>query len=211
MCNVVVVRPGATTFDEQDRIKGCLDIPMSENGMEQVRKMATKLTELPIAAVYSAPCESAQVTAREIAEQLKAKWRICDCFRNVDHGLWQGKLIDEVKRQQPKLFRQIQENPRAFNPPGGESIEEAEARVEKFLSKLCKKHANEMIALVIPEPLATLVAHKLKSTILDDVWESECDDASWEVIETGENRPLATVREVVVRDESKIGQSKLGQ
>ena len=139
MCNVVVVRPGATAFDEQERIKGSLDMPLSENGVEQAHRVASAMEKLSIRFVYSAPCESAQSTAKEIAEHVQSKWKVCDCFRNLDHGLWEGKLIDEVKRQQPKLFRQVQENPRSFCPPGGETIAEAEARVEKFLAKPPKK------------------------------------------------------------------------
>ncbi|AMV31936.1 Phosphoserine phosphatase 1 [Pirellula sp. SH-Sr6A] len=183
MCNVVVVRPGATVFDEQERIKGSLDIPLSSHGLEQIQRVATELERLPIAHVYCGPCESAQETAKEIADHSKAKWKVCDCFANLDHGLWEGKRIDEVKRQQPKLFRQVQDNPRAFCPPGGETIDEAEARVSKLLSKLCKKHANETIAVVVSEPLATLVANKLMETDIDDMWESECDNGSWELID----------------------------
>jgi phosphoserine phosphatase len=184
MCNVVVVRPGATTFDEQERIKGSLDMPLSESGVEQAHRVASAMEKLSIRFVYSAPCESAQATAKEIAEHVQSKWKVCDCFRNLDHGLWEGKLIDEVKRQQPKLFRQVQENPRSFCPPGGETIAEAEARVEKFLAKLCRKHANETIAVVIPEPLATLVSNRLTDTDFDDMWKSEQDDGTWEMIDS---------------------------
>ena len=184
MCNVVVVRPGATLFDEQERIKGSLDMPLSLAGVEQVHRTAIEIAKLPISTVYCGPCESAQSTAREIAEQTRAKWKVCECFRNLDHGLWQGKLIDELKRQQPRLFRQLQENPWSFCPPGGETFAEAEARVEKLIVKLCKKHANETIAVVIPEPLASLIAAKLKETDLLDLWKSECDDGSWEVIDS---------------------------
>ena len=184
MCNVVVVRPGATVFDEQERIKGSLDMPLSLAGVEQVHRTAIQISRMPITTVYCGPCESAQSTAKEIAEQTRAKWKVCECFRNLDHGLWQGKLIDELKRQQPRLFKQLQENPRSFCPPGGETVADAEARVEKLIIKLCKKHANETIAVVIPEPLASLIAAKLKETDLSDLWKSECDNGSWEVIDS---------------------------
>lgn len=184
MCNVVVVRPGATLFDEEERIKGSLDIPLSTHGREQAVRTANSLERLPIAAVYCGPCESAQVTAKEIADHLSAKWKVCDCFRNIDHGLWEGKRIDDVKRQQPKLFKQVQENPRSFCPPGGETLSEAEARVEKLLLKLCKKHANQTIALVVPDPLATLIANRLKETDFEDMWQAEQDDGTWELIDS---------------------------
>lgn len=209
MCNIVVVRPGSTIFDEQERIKGSLDMPLSASGIEQVHRVASEMAGLPISTVYCGPCESAQSTAREIAEQTKAKWKVCDCFRNLDHGLWQGKLVDEVKRQQPRLFKQLQENPRAFCAPGGESVAEAEARVDKMLAKLCKKHANETIAVVIPEPLASLVAHKLKATDIQDVWKSEQDDGSWEMIDSDSHDciPCVKLRSDYVHEKDVIGRN----
>ncbi len=75
-----------------------------KQGLEQVQRVASEMEQIPIRYVYCGPCESAQETARQIAEHVNAKWKVCDCFRNIDHGLWEGKLIDEVRRQQPKLF-----------------------------------------------------------------------------------------------------------
>ncbi len=204
MCNVVVVRPGATAFDEQERIKGSLDMPLSPCGVEQVHRIAIEIAKLPISTVYCGPCESAQSTAREISEQTRAKWKVCDCFRNLDHGLWQGKLIDDLKRQQPRMFKQLQDNPRSFCPPGGETVAEAEARVQKLITKLCKKHANETIAVVIPEPLASLIAAKLKETDLGDLWKSECDNGSWEVIDSETHDSLGPHLAPASRTESEV-------
>ncbi|MFM8401817.1 MAG: histidine phosphatase family protein, partial [Pirellula sp.] len=81
------------------------------------------------------------------------------------------------------LYRQVQENPNLFNPPEGESLIQAQQRVGRQLQKLQKKHASEVIAVVIPEPLATLIATQLKSSTIDDFWKSECDTGSWELID----------------------------
>jgi phosphoserine phosphatase len=197
MCRVVVVRPGATMFDEQERIKGSLDIPLSHQGVQQVHRVAIQMEHFPISYVYCGPCESAQATAKEIADHVNAKWKVCDCFRNIDHGLWEGKLIDEVRRQQPKLFRQVQENPRSFCPPGGESIDQAETRIAKQVAKLCKKHKDETIAVVIPEPLATLVANRLKEVDFVDMWESEQDDATWEMIDSETHACVASAEQPI--------------
>ena len=52
MCHVVVVRPGSTLFDEQERIKGSLDMPLSASGVEQVHRIAIEIAKLPISTVY---------------------------------------------------------------------------------------------------------------------------------------------------------------
>jgi phosphoserine phosphatase len=36
MRDVILIRPGWTDFDEQDRIQGSLELPLSARGQEQV-------------------------------------------------------------------------------------------------------------------------------------------------------------------------------
>ena len=40
----------------------------------------------------------------------------------MNHGLWQGMIIDEVKRKQPKVYKQWQEHPENVCPPEGEML-----------------------------------------------------------------------------------------
>ncbi len=117
MLNVLLVRPGSTTFDEEGRIKGELDIPLSPLGQQQSLAAVEQLKEMPVECLYVAPCESAQATGKILAKNCGWKSRTIECFRNVNHGLWQGKLVDEVRRLQPRLYKQFQENPSAYARP----------------------------------------------------------------------------------------------
>lgn len=190
MIRIALIRPGSTAFDEEGRIKGCLDIPLSEGGRQQARQVASELAtqigfatnQPPLAAVYAAPCQSAQATAEIIADVCRARLRTVDCMVNVNHGLWQGKLIDDVRRLQPKVYRQIQDFPEAFSPPGGETLDDAQSRIRKSLSKLVKKHRNGFIALVVPDPLASLARQLLVAGELGNLWKAEKDFGSWEMI-----------------------------
>ena len=49
MSQVLVVRPGATALDEQERMKGSLDIPLSEVGKQQVLLAIDQISKYPIA------------------------------------------------------------------------------------------------------------------------------------------------------------------
>jgi broad specificity phosphatase PhoE len=95
---VLLIRPGATDFDDQGRIKGSLDMPMSERGREQVTSLTEQLAEFQVKTIYAAPCESARETAHRLAQNRAVPVKVVEAFRNVDHGLWHGKLIDEVRR-----------------------------------------------------------------------------------------------------------------
>jgi broad specificity phosphatase PhoE len=184
MSRVVLVRPGATDFDDQGRMKGCLNMPLSECGREQVERIAAELANLELDEIVTAPCESAIETATRLAKGRSVKVRIVECFRNVDHGLWHGKLIEEVRRTQPKVYKQGQESPINLCPPGGETIQQAKDRVVKAIKKVTKRSSGATVALVIPDPLASIVHSVLEGEDIRDLWKSETDAAQWELIES---------------------------
>lgn len=183
MLRIVLVRPGCTDFDQQGRIKGTLDIPLSQDGSRQAAQAAQELAPLTLDAVYSAPCRSAQQTAEVIAASRRLKVKVVDELQNVDHGLWHGKRIDEVKQTQPRLYRQGQENADAICPPQGEPIAAGRERVRRSLSRLLKKHREGVVCLVVPEPLASVVDCELQHCGLTDLWDNECDNGGWNVYE----------------------------
>ena len=199
MVSIALIRPGSTTFDDEGRIKGCLDFPLSFSGEGQVQRCSEQLRQaLPSDArgskldtIYCAPCDSARQTAAMIARDCGAKLRVVECFKNLDLGLWQGRTIDELRRLQPTVYRQFQTNPLTFCPPGGESMETAAGRIDRMLKKLLRRHRHKTVGIVVPEPLASLVRHLIDRSDIGDPWDAERDQASWEIISLSE--PAAAI------------------
>jgi len=183
MVQMLVVRAGATDYDEQGRIKGTLDIPLSEAGQGQVGRLIAELHGTPIEHLYASPCRSAQQTAELLAVDHLLKVKTLDELQNLDHGLWQGKLIDEVRVSQPKVFRQLQEHPETVCPPQGEPVGEALERVRGVISRLLRKHRSGRVAIVVPEPLATLVIAAASHHGLGDLWKAECGCCGWQMVD----------------------------
>jgi phosphoserine phosphatase len=184
MFRILLVRPGATEYDQQRRIQGTLDIPLCEDGRRQVDTMIGELRTQPIEAIYTGPSQSAVQTADALGEALDLKVKELDKLQNLNHGLWQGMLIKDVKTKQPKVFKQWQEQPETICPPQGETVGAAEDRLEAVVAKLTKKHKSEgLIAVVVPEPLASLLCHVLRDGELSDLWRDREGLTAWEVID----------------------------
>ena len=190
MVRIVLVRPGATEYVQQGRIQGALEVPLSEEGASEAARLSTELSGMGLDALYASDSEHAMQTAGAIAATLGVKLKPLESLRNLDHGLWQGMLIEEVKRKQPKVYRQWQEQPESVCPPGGEMIGDAQGRVRSALAKILKKHKGGTIGLVVPEPLASLVRAYLEHGEVGDLWQAEARHGTWEVIEV-EPRSLA--------------------
>ena len=183
MLRILLIRPGATAFDEQGRIKGSLSIPLSENGIRQVETTVDDLKDEPVKVIYAAPCIAAQQTAELLSEQIESKVKKVDKLRNLDRGLWHGKLVEELLATHPKLYKQWQEDPESVCPPGGEAYADAKERIEKCLKRIIRKHSDdETIAIVAAEPVATLIQVILGNELDRDMLQRECQCGIWNQI-----------------------------
>lgn len=182
MLEVVLIRPGATDYDHAHRIQGTLNIPLSNQGAQEVARQIEQLRDRGIETIYTSDSDPARQTAEIIANALGARLKKLDGMHNLDHGLWQGMLVDEIKHKHPRVYRQWQDEPECVCPPQGETLEHALDRVTDCMKRLTKKHRSGVIGLVLPEPLATLASSLIDQRELGDLWRSMDDHGSWETL-----------------------------
>jgi len=180
----VLIRPGCTDFDQQNRIQGTLNIPLNQQGQGQVARIAEDLRDIPLKRIYSAPCEPARETAESLSADLGVPVKELDSLANLNQGLWQGMAVDDIRRKHPRVFKQWQESPETICPPEGEEVTEAMVRVGKAVDKILKRDAN--FAIIAPEPLASMIRWHVCGGKLNTVEPvSSCrDDCHWEILET---------------------------
>lgn len=184
MVRFLLIEPGATELDDQGRMKGSMDMPLSESGRDQVLQAVEQLSEYRLDRIYCAPCQSARQTAETLHRWCGGRIKVVDCLKNIDHGLWSGKKIEEVRTQLPRIYRTGQEHPDQICPPGGETVEQARNRVSKMIAKIQRKYRKGTVALVVPDPLAGVVRSLLVGDSMGNLWQHEADEASWEIIDS---------------------------
>jgi broad specificity phosphatase PhoE len=187
MAHLYLIRPGCTDFDEQHRIQGKLDLPLSARGEQQLSNLLLELGKIQIDVLYSSPCEPARSTAAALGAARGLAVREIETLHNVDHGLWQGLTVDDVKRKHPRVFKQWQESPEAICPPGGETLAEAVERVRKALEKPLKKKGH--LAIVAADPLAAIICAVVRGTTLEAI-PAACEGVcgSWEILMDNDSR-----------------------
>jgi broad specificity phosphatase PhoE len=168
--SLIVIRAGATDFELQGRIRGAVDIPLCSAGGAEAEHAATLLAGLPAIAIYTSEELCAAETSRIVGGAMGLKPRGVSRLHNLDQGLWQGLLVDEIRRKQPRLYRQWQDNPWAVAPPEGELLEEACERVEEVLEKLLRRYTEGRVAIVVSEPLDRLVCWLVAGESMGDLW-----------------------------------------
>ena len=158
-------------------------MPLSATGIREATETALELNALDIDMIYSAKCLAAQQTAKQLSSKSSIKVRVQEPWANLDHGLWHGKSLEELKETQPKLFKQWNENPESICPPGGETIEEVRNRISSSLSKIRRKWKTGTVAIVAPEPLFSIFRSLIQSSELRDLFEDESQMDRWEALD----------------------------
>jgi probable phosphoglycerate mutase len=175
--HLLLIRSGATDYDLDGRIRGTLDIPLSTEGIAEAEAAAESLLVDPPEAVYVAASPCALETGRIVCRGLGLRSRPLADLGNLDLGLWQGLLVEEIRRRQPRLARQWEDNPWSVMPPDGEPVDEACDRVEAALERIIRRHPRGRVALVVPHPLDRIVRWVVAGEPLGDLWDRDPSSA----------------------------------
>jgi probable phosphoglycerate mutase len=145
---VFMVRHGATVLSAEDRFAGVTDVELSDEGREQTRRLAERLSHEKIAAVYASPLGRTVETARILAAPHDLDVQICDGFREISHGHWEQMTRREVEEKFPDEMAEWEKDPYTFAPAGGESGLAVTARALPALIDLVRDHPGENILVV---------------------------------------------------------------
>ena len=84
MSQILLIRPGSTDFDEQQRIQGTLDLPLNLHGEEQVARIVRELADIVIDVIFTTPCEPARTTAVALGAARGVSVKPIDLVPNLD-------------------------------------------------------------------------------------------------------------------------------
>jgi broad specificity phosphatase PhoE len=169
---LLVIRAGPTEYDRAGRIRGTLAVPLAAAGVAAAERVAAELAASPPDALFTSDDTAAGETGRIVADGCGLKLRRVAGLANLDQGLWQGMLVDEIRRKQPRLYRQWQDNPWAVAPPEGELLEDACQRVEAALEPLVRRWSGR-VALVVPAPLDRILCWIVAGRSMGDLWDGD--------------------------------------
>ena len=145
---VFMVRHGATVLSAEDRFAGATDVALSDEGREQTRRLAERLTSEKIAAVYASPLGRTLETAQILAAPHNLEVQTRDGLREISHGRWEQMTRREVEEKFPEEAAEWEKDPYTFAPLGGESGLAVTARALPTLIQLVREHAHENILVV---------------------------------------------------------------
>jgi alpha-ribazole phosphatase len=143
-----LVRHGSVIGAETRRFIGHLDVPLSALGEAQIAALAARLRGIRFDAIY---CSDLQRTRRS-AEILAAPHRLTPianpALREFAMGDWDGLTAEEIRALDAVAFKAWISDVGRFQFPGGESLQDLQARVLPAFEAIVGRHRGGTVAMV---------------------------------------------------------------
>ena len=147
---IFLIRHGETNWNKEGRFQGQIDIPLNENGKTQAKKVSKYLKEINFNKAFSSSMKRPYETA-EIILQKRSGLKITkiDELIEISHGLWEGKLENEIKEKWPELLNNWHNKPEEVVMPEGESIKEVSERSIKAWDNISLIQSDNDLTLLV--------------------------------------------------------------
>jgi len=167
---LIIIRHGETEENVKKLIQGRIPGKLTKKGISQSKKLAKRLKNEKIDAIFSSDLKRAEDTVKEIAKFQKAPVFYISELREKNFGVFEGCPREEYYSAVEKSNLSFGK----FKPENGESLEEVKKRIERFLQELFKKYKGKTVLLcthggVIKSVFAIFLKKKIDEVIDIDI------------------------------------------
>ncbi|HSL30576.1 MAG TPA: histidine phosphatase family protein, partial [Anaerolineales bacterium] len=120
----------------------------SEHGKFQAARLAERLADDSITAVYCSPMTRTVQTATILAMPRATPVIHRDGLREIGHGHWEGMRRADVEAQFPEEYAAWEEDPFTFAPQGGEAGVNVIARALPIIREIVLEHRGQNVIIV---------------------------------------------------------------
>jgi alpha-ribazole phosphatase len=149
LLRLYLIRHGEIDPAATGKLIGHTDVALSERGVEKARRLAEKLANVRLDAIYSSDLRRAYQTAEIIAERNQVRAQPSAAWREINMGMWEGRTLAALNDEAPEQVSALLCDPASFEYPGGESFAAFTKRIQVALDQLLQTNPGGEIALVV--------------------------------------------------------------
>ncbi|MXW40309.1 MAG: histidine phosphatase family protein [Synechococcus sp. SB0668_bin_15] len=149
---ILLLRHGETDWNRQSRFQGQIDVPLNATGRQQAQQAAAFLRHSPVKRAYTSPMARPRETAELVlAHHAGVPLVTCEGLLEIGHGLWEGKLEQDIQAQWPQLLATWKTAPHqvVMPGPGGETIQQVSQRAVAAMERIAQELEDGETALVV--------------------------------------------------------------
>ena len=195
---IYLIRHGETEDADARRYKGHIDVPLSEKGIEQIKRLSKYISrDTVLTAVFTSDLSRAVTSAEIIAGPHGVRPVSVKGIKERNFGVWEGMSFDEIREKWPEAFSAWAENPLEFSPMEGESTGEVRERAVKAFNEIVAKHNGSTIAIVAHGGINRVLICELLGIPLENIFRIEQDFAALNVFELWDYPVVKNINYVV--------------
>ncbi|MGB3535481.1 MAG: histidine phosphatase family protein [Microcoleaceae cyanobacterium] len=147
---LLLVRHGETDWNRNGQFQGQIDIPLNDNGRKQGSKAAEFLKDVQINFAVTSPMSRPKETAELILKyHQNLELQLEDEFKEISHGLWEGRYEPEIEQSYPGLLNQWKTEPETVQMPEGENLEQVWNRVDAAWNKIIQTYNKQPVTVLV--------------------------------------------------------------
>jgi alpha-ribazole phosphatase len=146
---VYLMRHGEVVNGGEKRYNGHIDVDITENGIQQMHRLAGLLSEKSISAIYSSDLVRSVKGAQIIAARLGISHTPLRELRERSVGAWEGLTAEEIRERFPVEYVQWRTDLLGYRPPGGECLNDVRERVLPVFRRLVVSHPDQEIGMLL--------------------------------------------------------------
>jgi probable phosphoglycerate mutase len=129
------------------RVQGSSDTPLNATGRQQAAELAERLRDERPAALFCSQLARARETAEAVGATVGLEPVVDARLAEGDRGAWEGRLFDEIERDEPEAFAAWRRAGEDFRFPGGESLREHSDRVAAALDDISRAGSSPAVVV----------------------------------------------------------------
>lgn len=145
---VFVVRHGETTWNQEGRLQGHNDSPLTTKGIAQAKALGENLKNHEFDAIYSSDLPRARNTAEHIATEKHCHIKLDVELRERNLGIFQGFTRAELMLKYPQQAKRYMDFEPDFVIPQGESLTQFRQRCMRCFNRIAEAHPEGKILVV---------------------------------------------------------------
>ena len=186
MVRIILVRHGETTWNIEGRYQGQEDTPLSPRGLEQGRRLAAALKDVPLDAAVSSPLQRSFLTCKLCAELHHLPVETDGRLLGIDHGAWEGVLARDIEAAYPEEFHLWHTAPHLVQMPGGENLEDVRRRVRAAFEDYARKYDGKTVLVAAHDAVNKAVICDLMGMGQEHFWQVKQDNTCINVLENND-------------------------
>lgn len=169
---IYIARHGQTVWNTEHRMQGWKDSQLSEKGIEDAKKLGSRIQHIQFDSIISSPLGRALSTAKYVRGNSEKEIITIDSFKEMNFGEWEGMYDSDVKEKYPVEHHNFWKKPEVFKPIQGESFSDLIERVDMGLKTLIEDNngIKENILLVTHTCVIKSILSIIKGCKVDEFW-----------------------------------------